>query len=183
MVINYTWDLPEPSLLWNKRVIRHVFDNWQISGITSFASGTPRGIGYSTIDNADITGGGDGARLVLTGNPILPRGERNIDRWFNTSAIALPARGDFGNAPKDVIRLPGTNNWDISLFKNIPLKGERTSLQLRWEIYNVFNHTQFSNVDTDAQFDASGVQVDERFGKVIEARSPRLMQFSLRFVF
>jgi outer membrane receptor protein involved in Fe transport len=183
MVINYTWDLPKPSQLWNNRIIRHVFDNWQVSGITSFASGTPRGIGFSNVPSADITGGGDGARVVLSGNPILPRGERSIDRWFDTSVIARPARGDFGNAPKDVIRLPGTNNWDVSLFKNIPLKREGTSLQFRWELYNVFNHTHFSNVDTDAQFNASGVQIDTRFGKVFEARDPRYMQLSLRLVF
>lgn len=182
-VLNYTWDLPHASRLWDNGAVRAVFDNWQLSGITAFASGTPSGVGFSTVDNADITGGGDGARIIVTGNPILGRGDRDLAQWFNTSVFARPARGDFGNAPKDVIRLPGTNNWDMSLFKNIPLKSERRYLQLRWELYNIFNHTQFSGVDTTARFDASGAQVNTQFGRVISAREPRLMQLSLRLTF
>ena len=182
-VLNYTWDLPRATRLWDNVVVKALFDNWQVSGITAFVSGTPSGIGFSTVDNADIAGGGDGARVVVIGNPILPRGDRSFDRWFNTSAFARPARGDFGNAPKDVIRLPGTNNWDISLFKNIPLRSERTSFQLRWELYNAFNHTQFSGVDTTARFDTAGNQVSASFGRVTATREPRYMQLSLRLTF
>ncbi|MEP7343005.1 MAG: carboxypeptidase regulatory-like domain-containing protein [Acidobacteriota bacterium] len=183
LVINYTWDLPRASRLWDNVVVKSVFDNWQVSGITSFASGTPSGISFSTVDNADITGGGDGARVVVAGNPILDRGSRSFDRWFDTSVFRRPARGDFGNAPKDVIRLPGTNNWDISVFKNIPLKSERRFLQFRLEMYNTFNHTQFSGVDTAARFDAAGAQVSTSFGRMTAAREPRQMQMSLRFTF
>jgi hypothetical protein len=182
-VLNYTWDLPRATSLWDNVAVKALFDNWQVSGITAFVSGTPSGIGFTTVDNADIAGGGDGARVVVAGNPILPRGDRSFDRWFNTSAFARPARGDFGNAPKDVIRLPGTNNWDISLFKNIPIKSERTNFQLRWELYNAFNHTQFSGVDTTARFDAAGNQVNANFGRVTAAREPRYMQLSLRLTF
>lgn len=183
LVINYTWDLPDLSRVWNHSVVKAVFDDWQLSGITSFASGTPSGIGFTTVDNADITGGGDGARVVMVGNPLLPRGDRTFDRWFNTAAFARPARGDFGNAPKDVIRLPGTNNWDISVFKNIPLKSEQRFLQFRLEMYNAFNHTQFSGVDTTARFDAAGAQVSTSFGRMTAAREARLMQMSLRLTF
>jgi hypothetical protein len=90
---------------------------------------------------------------------------------------------DFGNAPKDVFRNPGTHNWDFSFFKNIPLKRESRYLQLRWEIYNAFNHTQYSGIDTTARFDANGNQVNTRFGQVNAARSARVMQGSLRLTF
>jgi hypothetical protein len=183
MVINYTWDLPRASRLWNNSLVRGIFDGWQVSGITAFASGTPSGISFSIAGNPDITGGGDGARLWMTGNPILSRGERSFDRWFNTSAFAPPRRGEFGNAPKDVIRLPGTNNWDISLFKNFNLKSESRYLQLRWEIYNVFNHTQYSSVDTNAIFNAAGGQTNTQFGRVNGARDPRIMQLGVRLTF
>ncbi len=183
LVINYTWDLPRASRLWDNIVVKSVFDNWQLSGITAFASGTPSGISFSTVDGADITGGGDGARVVVAGNPILDRGQRSFDRWFDTTVFRRPARGDFGNAPKDVIRLPGTNNWDISIFKNIPLQSERRHLQFRWELYNAFNHTQFSGVDTAARFDAAGAQVSTSFGRMTAAREARLMQMSLRLTF
>jgi hypothetical protein len=160
-----------------------VFDNWQLSGVTAFVSGTPLGVTFSTTDNADISGGGDGSRLNLIAKAQLGGGDRSFDRWFNTAAFARPARGDFGSAPRNVARGPGSNNWDISLFKNIPVKSEKRYFQFRWEVYNLFNHTQFQSVDTDARFDPAGNQVDTRFGQVIATRPPRVMQFALSFKF
>jgi hypothetical protein len=49
--------------------------------------------------------------------------------------------------------------------------------------YNVFNHTQFSAVNTDPKFDAQGIQVNLSFGRVTAARDPRIMQFALRVGF
>ena len=50
-------------------------------------------------------------------------------------------------------------------------------------MYNAFNHTQLQGVDNAARFDAAGAQVNGRFGQAISARSPRVMQASIRFVF
>ncbi|MGH9628117.1 MAG: hypothetical protein ACRD7E_07225, partial [Bryobacteraceae bacterium] len=184
LVANYLWELPMLSKLLPNPVVRALFDNWQFNGIATFSSGTPAGIGFSTTDNADITGGGDGARVVMLENPILERGERSFNRWFNTDAFGRPARGTFGNAPKDVYRLPGINNWDLIFLKKIPLgRDERRSLQFRWEMYNAFNHSQFFGVDDDARFDPAGNQVNARFGQVISTRLPRTMQLALHFYF
>jgi hypothetical protein len=182
-VFNYTYDLPKLSRYWGNPLTRAVLDNWQLSGVTAFASGTPLGVGFSTVDNADIVGGGDGSRVNVTGVAELSGGERSFDQWFNKSAFARPAKGDFGNAPKVVVRGPGTNSWDMSLFKNFPVKGETRYLQLRWEVYNLFNHTQYAGVDTTARFDQQGNQVNTRFGQVISTRAPRVMQFALSFKF
>jgi hypothetical protein len=182
-VLNYTWDLPKASRLAPNPVVRWAFDNWQWSGITAFVSGQPSGVGFSTVDGADITGGGDGSRIVVTGNPNLTRGDRAFTRWFDTSVFARPPQGSPGNAPKDMIRLPGVNNWDMSFTKRFPVKSESRYFQLRWEMYNAFNHTQFSGVNTTARFDAAGNQVNGQFGQVTSTRSPRVMQGSLRFTF
>jgi hypothetical protein len=182
-VLNYTWDLPHGSRLAPHPVTRFVLDHWQVSGITTFASGFPSGVGFSTVDGADISGGGDGTRIVVTGKAPLGHGERTFARWFDPAVFRRPARGDFGNAPKDVYRNPGINNWDISFFKNFPVAGERRYFQLRWEMYNAFNHTQYSGVDSTARFDAAGNQVNARFGEVTSARAARVMQGSLRFTF
>src|SRR5262252_8390274 len=199
LVINYTYDLPRASRLWDNKVVKAVFNDWQLSGITAFASGTPSGVSFSTTNSFDITGGGDGARLVMVGDPTLDKSDRKAvtlsngligpPQWINAAAFALPAKGDFGNAPKSVFRLPGTNNWDISLFKKIPLKSETRYLQFRWEIYNVFNHTQFSGVNATARFDDDPTsttfkqQVNTAFGQVNAARNARVMQGSLRLTF
>jgi hypothetical protein len=182
LVINWVYDLPKVSGQWNNLFSRQVLDNWQLSGIASFVSGAPSGIGFSTVDGADITGGGDGARVVVTGKATLPRGDRSFYRFFNTSVFARPAVGTIGNAPKDVIRGPGINNWDISIFKNFPVR-EGMNFQFRLEMYNAFNHAQFSGLDTTARFDVQGNQVNSRFGQIISDRDPRRMQASLRFYF
>ncbi len=126
--INYLWDLPKASVKWQNPVARHVLDNWHLSGITTFATGTPQSIGFGTTDNADITGGGDGVRVNVVGPAELSRGERSFDRWINTTAFARPAQGDFGNAPRAVFRGPGINNGDFTLMKNFPLKRSNNAL-------------------------------------------------------
>ncbi|MGH9658523.1 MAG: carboxypeptidase regulatory-like domain-containing protein [Bryobacteraceae bacterium] len=183
LVMNYIWDLPRASQRWSNRFSRFVLDRWQLAGFSTFASGFPSGVGYSTTDNADIVGGGDGARINVTGKAPLPHGERAFARWFNPTVFARPARGDAGNAPKDVFRGPGINNWDISLFKSFPLASEKRTLQFRSEFYNAFNHTQFSSVDSAARFDPAGQQANQRLGQVTGARSSRVLQLALTLRF
>jgi hypothetical protein len=192
--VNFTYDVPNVGSRWNNRVAVALLNNWQVSGLTMFATGSPENVAFATVDGADITGGGDTVRSnastaasgnvpLLVGNPALPGSEQSLAQWFNTAAFARPARGVAGDSPRDVIRMPGLHNSDITVFKNIPLDGGGRRLQLRWEIYNVFNHTQFNAVDRTARFDAAGNQVNARFGQVTSTRAPRIMQIAVRFVF
>jgi hypothetical protein len=181
--LSYMWDLPKASKILPNRITRFALDKWQFSGITTFASGSPLGISYTTTDNADITGGGDGARVNVTGKAQLPWGDRTFSEWFNTAVFARPAKGDRGDAPKDVIRGPGINNWDLALFKSFPIQSDKRTVQFRCEMYNAFNHTQFSGVNTSARFDTGGNQVNSQFGQVTTARNPRVIQFALTFRF
>jgi hypothetical protein len=87
-----------------------------------------------------------------------------------------------GNTPKTFARGPGINNTDLALFKNLKLT-EKLTTQLRFEAYNVFNHTQFNAVGATAQWDQSGAQVNTSFGKITSARDPRIMQFAMRLMF
>jgi hypothetical protein len=184
MVINYSYDFPKFSKLVAGRITRLALDDWQISGITTFASGTPLNVTLTTTTGVDLTGGGDGQRVNVNGDPRLPHGERTVDHVFNTSVFSLPKKGDAGNAARDLFRGPGLINSDVTLFKNFPIKGEQRALQLRWEVYNVFNHTNFTTVDNTARFDpTTGVQTNATFGRATAARNPRLMQVSLRFSF
>jgi hypothetical protein len=183
LVVNYLYSLPNVQALGANVLSRGVFHNWEIAGITTFASGFPQGINFSFADGVDRWGGGDPPRVNMLANPLLPKSQRTFSRYFNTDAIGAPISvGDFGNAPRDVYRGPGINNWDFTLFKNFPIR-EQTRFQLRWELYNLFNHTQFSAVDNNARFDSAGRQINGQFGQLIGARTARQMQFSLRFEF
>ena len=209
---SFTWEVPKASRIWNNGFARAVLDDWTVSGIPTFQSGAPLGIIFdsavftdpktrkqSTLNAGAWSGAPsesgriDGVRVVVLHNPILPKDQRSTGRYFDTSAFAVPALGTTGNASKYVFRGPGINNWDLALFKNIPLRGERLHLQFRAEAYNAFNHTQFSDtagtsttpggVDTHAKFDANGKQINPSFGQITAARANRRMQLALRLAF
>jgi hypothetical protein len=179
---NWLYDIPRLARNWDNEFSRQLLAGWKLSGIMTMASGNPVGISYTTTDGADITGGGDGSRVFVTGLAILPKSERTITRFFNPSVFARPAVGSIGAAPKDVYRGPGINNWDLTLFKIFPIK-DKAQVQFRWEAYNAFNHTQFSGVNSAATFNAAGVQQNALFGQITSARDPRIMQLALRLSF
>ena len=68
---------------------------------------------------------------------------------------------DLGNAPQRFFRLPWIKNTDLSLFKNFQMGGGKR-IQIRWEVYNLFNTVNWSGIDTSAQFNPAGEQVDRQ---------------------
>jgi hypothetical protein len=179
--INWVWDLPKLPVA--GRALDLLVNNWQVSGIASFMSGRPTGVGWSTTSAVDVTGTpSESARVVVTGNPVLPKDERTFFTNFRTDVFRAPAVGTVGNAARTLLRQPGTNNWDITATKNLPVH-ERLRLQLRCELYNAFNHTQFSSFDTGARFDAQGNQVNSNFGAFTAAAPARLLQLAIRASF
>jgi len=188
-VLNYTYNIPKLSSVWSNPFAKWVFDNWDIAGVTSFISGAVSGVGYSLVQAADLTGGGGAgvdSRINVIANPVLPKSERTIYRHFNTDAFAPPTRAELGigNAPKDVFRGPGLNVFDVSVYKNIPFSADSVRrLQLRFEFYNFFNHTNFTSVDTTARFDAQGRQVSGTFGAYTAAGDARRIVLGAKFYF
>ncbi len=208
-VLNYVYRIPSLSKYWDNGVSRQVFGGWELSGVTTFLSGAPSGIGYALVAARDLVGGGGAgvdSRVVLVANPVLAREQRNgvCGHAFAATATAaqttavggchlnvnsvLPptAVGDFGrgNAARDLFRLPGTNNWDISLFKTFNLARDGgVRLQYRLEMYNAFNHTQFTGVDTTARFDANNNQVNALFGSYTSAANARRIVMGLKLNF
>ena len=134
----------------------------------------------------DFTGGTANARPNIICDPV--RGASGSDLTgsayvINTSCFTAPtALGQIGNNPRNSVRIPSIFNNDLAVFKNFKI-GESRGVQLRWEMYNIFNHTQWSGVDNNARFDAAGNQVNGQFGQVTSARLERQMQFALRFEF
>ncbi len=190
LIVNYIYDIPKLSKLAGGNVIvKSIFDNWQLSGLTSFTSGAPLGIGYSLVSGADLvgaSGAGLDSRINVLSNPILPKSERTELRAFDTSAFAPPTKETFGigNAPKDVVRGPGLEVWDLTVLKNIPIgKSDQRRLQLRFEFYNLLNHTNFSGLDTTARFDAAGRQVSGTFGQYTSSLDGRRVVLGAKFYF
>jgi len=104
---------------------------------------------------------------------------RNIDRWFNTSAFEQPAPFTYGDAPRfvDGIRYSRGNNWDMNLAKNFKI-WERLRLQYRAEMYNALNRVQFGRANSSFG--------DSNFGRVTgtaPGNGPRTIQMALRLTF
>jgi hypothetical protein len=183
LVLNYTWDLPGLGKRLNNKFLGMVTDSWQLSGITQFMTGTPFTPGFSTSDGQNITGSQEGARITVIGDPNLAKDQRTFFLNFNTSAFARTPLRDFGNAGVNIMRNPAWSNWDMSVSKRIPWKGEERYFQLRGEFYNAWNHTEFNGYDTGARFDPTGKQINANFGAFTGTRDPRKIQLSLRLMF
>jgi hypothetical protein len=183
LMINYNYELPNLGKKFNNRILGFITDDWMISGITNFMSGTPFTPGFSTSDGQDITGSQEGARIVVVGDPNLPKSERSFGRNFNTAAFARPAQRTFGNAGVNIMRNPSWNNWDMSFTKRIPLAGEERYFSFRGEFYNIWNHTQFNGYNTTARFNPAGEQINANFGAYTGTRDQRKIQLSLRLMF
>jgi outer membrane receptor protein involved in Fe transport len=76
----------------------------------------------------------------------------------------------YGTSPRNVLRGPGRTNLDLSLAKRTPLYRERITLELRLDAFNLFNHTEFQNIDNNAQ------DIGSTFGQVTAAYDPRILQ-------
>ena len=158
---------------------RTVLGGWQVSGITVAQSGTPQVLNYNGPDTLGL-GGGTSNRPDLIAKVTYPKKQT---AWFSTGSFAAPlapwAGGTgqgFGSAGKDAVVLPGLFNWNLALFKSIPLTaGEGPRVELRFESFNTFNHTQFQNIDNGTS--------DGNFGQVTSTYDPRTLQLGAKFHF
>jgi hypothetical protein len=178
--VSYAYDLPfgrGRAFLSDSGLLSKVFGGWQMNGIVTLQTGRPFTVALlPEIDNSG-TGrstlgflGNDRPNVV--GDATL--GSRTPERWFNTGAFAFPPRGTFGNAGRNILTGPGTENVNLSLLKNITLR-ERLDLQFRAEFFNLFNHPNFNLPDN---FLGSPT-----FGHILSAQSPRHVQFGLKLLF
>ena len=121
------------------RALDEVIGGWQFDGIAIYQGGFPFSI---TATDLGFVNKAYGERADKVGNPYPSGFHKNLTEWFNTSAFAQPAAGDFGNSSRNIIRMPGVANWDLSLLKSFTLP-EKVSLQFRFESFNAFNHPEF----------------------------------------
>jgi hypothetical protein len=88
-------------------LVKALFDNWRMSGFVTFVTGAPMGVGFSTTDGADLTGGGDGQRITVLKNPVPPKSGRAFHGFFDTSAFARQGLGQMGTVSRIVSLVQG----------------------------------------------------------------------------
>lgn len=145
---------------------------WQLSGIFSAETGAPINVGTpSSIP---------GQRADLVGNPYLKDPSRPL-QYLNPAAFArVPqisasgASGRPGTLGRNALRGHGFWNIDLSIAKNLAIT-EGIRLQIRTDMFNAFNHTNFSGINTNI--------VNSSFGLFTSTRGARVMQVNARITF
>jgi hypothetical protein len=157
---------------------RETIGGWTISGITAAEAGVPLYVTYTGSDVVGL-GGGFTDRPNLVSKVTYPK---TVNAWFSPTSYADPlapwnggTNQGFGTAGKDSAVGPGIFNWNLSLFKALPLNEHGTRVELRFESFNTFNHTIFQNVDTNSH--------DGNFGAVTGDYGPRTLELGGKFVF
>jgi hypothetical protein len=159
VVLNYVYELPfgrgKKFGGGMNRGADVIAGGWQVSGITTVQSGFPMSIAPPGGSSATLYGGNQ--HVNLTGesfksgtcgtgtptNPYIPVGTAYC--FFNPAAFAQAPAYTFGNGPRyySNLRAPGYFNQDLAISKWFNL-GERFRLQFSLQMFNAFNHPNFT---------------------------------------
>ncbi len=192
-VVSAVYDLPIGQghrFLNDQGFVGALASHWEISAINSDQTGQPftvvRGIAQS---GTYPTAGGDRPNIVanpfipgpVAANPtcVAPSVVQVPQMWFNPCAF-MAAPHAFGDEGRDGLIGPRYDDLDFTVLKEVPLKSESKLLQLRVEVFNIFNHPNFDLPNNS--FDSS------TFGQVLTAnaygtRPPRQIQLGAKFIF
>jgi len=176
---------------WNNSFNRQAFGGWQISGITTVQSGAPFTVFNRSADFSGFNQFTD--RPDVIGSGRITQDNRNPDSAFDTSYFSkTPPTGRVGTSGRDQYYGPGLVNFDFAALKSFSLGTERLRLQFRADLFNLFNHTNFSNPVSDQSSGNFG-KITSTVGSAVATSvgttaglvggGPRVVQFSLRLQF
>lgn len=194
-VASYVWNLPKFSS--SSGLVRNVIGGWQWTGIYSFTSGDPLTILAGTdqsqtgnnLDRADYIGpANEFGQLVPSSQRGGCTGVKHCVPWLDTAYFAKPALGNYGNAGKGTWRGPSLWDVDTGLIKNFyPMPShERFSFQFRGEFFNLFNHPQWSDPNTNfanGAFGSTRSTIGVATGNVATSADSRIIQLALKMYF
>jgi hypothetical protein len=207
LVLNYIYNLPFFKNSSNA-VARQVVGGWQVSGITSFYTGEPTegnnsGSTYGCGVNGFATGIGTGVRCNTVGPLKIHKGVVDdpqygpVPTWYDVNVVTQPLisqlaandePGMFGYMGRNLLTGPGRNNFDLALHKEVKLpwfRSENSTLQIRLDTFNTFNHPQWKYVNTGCVGTIPFGQPCNQVGaaEVSGAWSPRNVELGMKFIF
>jgi hypothetical protein len=163
--LNVSWNafLPDGATgSMNNAVGRGLLNGWQVSGISSMASGIPYRLSFTGaaaagsisvgyFGTADVVGpansNGNALAPKYTCDPTLP-GTNVGEKLLDINCISVPAFGENGDLiPKYNLRQPTRFNHDLTLFKNFAISGDQ-KIQFRIGFFNMFNQA-FASTGVD----------------------------------
>ena len=158
----------------NNRWADEILGHWQLNVLPTFRSGFPVAVHQSSNPNSTVAGTGVERPNLVAGKSLGTHGSlySRLNGYISSDAFTSASAYTFGNAPRTLeLRGPGYANWDLSLFKNIPIRN-RANVQFRAQAFNAFNTPLFNGPNTS--FGSSN------FGKITsQANFPRYLQLGL----
>jgi hypothetical protein len=134
----------------------------------------------------DISGLGTGGQRpsLAPGKSLDDAVKGGITQYFDPSVFVSPQIGTLGNVGRNSLRGPGYANVDMSFSKNVQLAGSH-SVQLRAEVFNLFNRANFGqpNGTVFVPTPGGGAAVNPLVGRITTALDPRRMQFAIKYLF
>jgi len=173
----YEMPFGERKRLANHGWSEHLLGNWRLMNTLTWQTGTP----YTAILGGTSSDNGTGTNFSLRAEQV---GDPNVgicggapSAFFDVSAFATPAAGQYGNERRGAIEGPCSFSWNMSFGKSFRFgqseRGRR--LDARWEVQNLTNTPHFTGLATT--FGSAF------FGRVTSAGSMRTMDFTLRMNF
>jgi hypothetical protein len=121
----------------------------------------------------------------VVGNPKLSN--PTLTEWFNPAAYTNPAPGTFGNSGRNTLIGPSFFDADLSAGKSFRLPREGMRLEIRADMYDVFNHINFNNPDANVGYTSSGALADTTAGTITSPAAynsnRRIIQVGAHFIF
>jgi Carboxypeptidase regulatory-like domain len=174
------------SYLNTGRFTNALLGGWQLSAIATARSGDPVNIVLSR-PAAAVPDGNSNPQAGTTvqrpnlvpGVSLTPAGGSTIQNWINPLAFSAPASGTFGNLGRNVFRGPSHWQADIALVKSFRIR-ERFSLDFRAEAFNLFNHPQFGDPNSNLSSPSFGSITTTVNSGATGNGTPRRCEFSIR---
>ena len=167
--------------------VGHVLGDWQLAPLIRALSGVP--VNVLTGTDVSLTGvGNDRPNYVPGVRAVNDSWGPNL-QYLNPAAFVAAAPGTYGNLGRDVFRLPGQLQFDLSLSRIFAVH-ESFKLEVRAEAFNIINHTNMGANPTGgiglSASDSSGLSSSRssaNFGRFTTAGDPRLLQFAMKLYF
>jgi hypothetical protein len=208
LVVNYEWEIPAPKSVFS--AARWALGGWQLGGIFEISTGVPFSVVDTgdplRLGNLDPFARPDRISGPGCSNPVNPG---QPDQYIKLQCFALSTppsspslaaqcisypgplgtglagtcTNRLGNSSRNQLIGPGLTNFDMSLFKNIPIKKEWENFkaQFRVEVFNIFNHPNFSPpIDHNQIFDGSGIAIPGAGAITTTVTPSRQIQFGLK---
>ncbi|HXJ43406.1 MAG TPA: hypothetical protein VNH18_29255, partial [Bryobacteraceae bacterium] len=160
------------------KAVDWIAGGWQLNHIVTLQSGLPFTLVMQT-SNLNTGSGSQFPNRVASGE--LPSSQRSIDKWFDPNAFNAPSLYAFGNSGRNILRGPGTEQLDLSLFKQFTFM-EKRRVEFRAEAFNAMNTPQFNNPNASIGF--SGVaKITSAGSPTVYQRTSRQVQLALKVYF